>query len=162
MFVRTFEAGGAEEATQDGTIVEAGKGWWAGTGLRILSLIPFLLAGLSGRLFWVRRKKLSRAVSVVELASTLLLAHPPLLLLTPCLLLAFTLISLPIITVLFRLLLLGYFETPSLVSYSYHLKPKSGWLIALVVGLWVWTWGVLRGIGRVTISAVVGEWFFHR
>ncbi|CED84491.1 Choline transporter-like protein [Phaffia rhodozyma] len=148
-FVGSFEAG--EE-----------RGWWGGTGLRILSIIPLLFSGLASRLLWTRRAKLSRTVSVVELASDVLLKHPPLLALTPALLVAFTVISIPFITVLLRLFLLGYFEYPAEGTYTYHLQPKADWLIILVIGLWVWTWGVFRGIGRVTISGVVGEWYFHR
>ena len=47
-------------------------------------------------------------------------------------------------------------------TYIYHLKPKATPLILLVIGLWVWMWGVFLGIGRVTIAGVVGEWYFHR
>lgn len=84
-----------------------------------------------------------------------------------------------------RLLLLGYYESPFVHArfsrttcyrltqlwrrdlspegtYVYHLKPKATPLILLVVGLWVWMWGVFRGIARVTIAGVVGEWYFHR
>lgn len=114
--------------------------------------------------------------------------HPPLLVLTPALLVAFSVLSIPFLTVLLRLFLLGYFEYPFVIlfslcpmhspverhaqlvfispstegTYTYHLKPKADWLIVLVLGLWVWTWGIFRGIGRVTISGVVGEWYFHR
>ena len=27
---------------------------------------------------------------------------------------------------------------------------------------WLWTWGVVRGVSKVTIAAVIGEWYFHR
>lgn len=40
--------------------------WWGTTGLRILSVIPLLLAGLFGHMMWKRRQRLERTVAVVE------------------------------------------------------------------------------------------------
>lgn len=125
-----------------------------------------------------------------QLAIDVLLAHPPLLALTPALLAVFSVASIPFLVVIMRLLLLGYYESPSVLktcraqsrdptvltppllrfsrprrpegTYVYHLKPKATPLILLVVGLWVWMWGVFRGVGRVTIAGVVGEWYFYR
>ncbi|KAL7409201.1 plasma-membrane choline transporter-domain-containing protein [Mrakia frigida] len=149
-----------------GSFEEVGEGevrnWWGGTGLRIISIFPFLAAILSARVIWSRRAKLARTVGVVELAIDVLLTHPPLLVLTPALLAVFSVASVPFLVVIMRLLLLGYYESPPEGTWIYHLKPKATPLILLVVGLWIWMWGVFRGIGRVTIAGVVGEWYFHR
>jgi hypothetical protein len=47
-------------------------------------------------------------------------------------------------------------------TYIWHVRPYAGWLIALVTLLWLWTWVIVRGIGRVVLAAVLGEWYFHR
>lgn len=44
----------------------------------------------------------------------------------------------------------------------FHIKPYAGFLIFVVTLAWMWTWGVIRGVGRVAVAAVVGEWYFHR
>jgi hypothetical protein len=111
---------------------------------------------------WVRRRRLERTVAVVELSTHLLLTHTPLLLLTPVLLAVFTLTSLPFFTLIIRLGMIGYWRHPKENTYIYHLRPYAGWLIFLVTLIWVWTWGVIRGVGRVAIAGVIGEWYFHR
>lgn len=47
-------------------------------------------------------------------------------------------------------------------TWVFHIRPYAGWLIFLVTLVWVWTWSVIRGIGRVAVAGVVGEWYFHR
>jgi hypothetical protein len=92
----------------------------------------------------------------------LLLTHPPLLLLTPLLLGVFALTSIPFLTLLIRLGMIGYWRHPRENTYIFHIRPYAGWLIFLVTLVWVWTWGVIRGVGRVAVAGVVGEWYFHR
>lgn len=125
-------------------------------------MLLWALAAWFGRLVWIRRKRLERTVAVVELSTHLLLTHPPLLLLTPLLLGVFALVSIPFLTLLIRLGMIGYWRHPRENTYIFQLRPYAGWLIALVTLVWIWTWGVIRGVGRVAIAGVVGEWFFHR
>lgn len=47
-------------------------------------------------------------------------------------------------------------------TYHYHLKSYAVWLLILVGALWVWTWNVVRGVRRVVVAGVIGEWYFHR
>ncbi|ORY34237.1 plasma-membrane choline transporter-domain-containing protein [Naematelia encephala] len=136
--------------------------WWGTTGLRLCAGALWLLAACFGRLVWVRRKRLERTAAVVELSTHLLLTHPPLLLLTPLLLGVFAITSIPFLTLLVRLGTIGYWRHPRENTYVFHLRPYAGWLIFLVTLIWVWTWGVIRGVGRVAVAAVVGEWYFHR
>ncbi|EJT50677.1 hypothetical protein A1Q1_08229 [Trichosporon asahii var. asahii CBS 2479] len=42
-------------------------------------------------------------------------------------------------------------------TWVFHLRPYAGWLMLLVTAVWVWSWGVIRGVGRVAVAAVVGE-----
>lgn len=85
------------------------------------------------------------------------------LLLTPLLLAIFAVTSIPFLTMLIRLGMIGYWgQSPREDTWAFHIYPYAGWLMFLVTVGWVWTWGVLRGIGRVAVSGVVGEWYFHR
>lgn len=97
-----------------------------------------------------------------QLATTFLIQHPTLLLITPILLVTFSIVSLPFLALVLRLLLIGYYRHPREHTYIWHVRPYAGWLIALVTTAWLWTWVVLRGIGRVTVAAVLSEWYFHR
>ncbi|WVQ62643.1 uncharacterized protein L199_000790 [Kwoniella botswanensis] len=144
------------------TGIEQGERWWGTTGLRLGAVFLWLLAAWFGRLVWKRRKRLDRTASVVELSTNLLLTHPPLLLLTPLLLGVFAITSIPFLTLLIRLGTIGYWRHPRENTWIFHIRPYAGWLIFLVTLVWVWTWGVIRGIGRVAVAGVVGEWFFHR
>jgi len=47
-------------------------------------------------------------------------------------------------------------------TWVFHIRPYAGWLIALVSLAWLWTWGVVRGVGKVAVAGVIGEWYFHR
>jgi hypothetical protein len=151
----SFETGGWDQ-------IDQGERWWGTTGLRILAFVLWGLAAWFARLVWVRRKRLERTVAVVELSTHLLLTHTPLLLLTPVLLAVFTLTSLPFFTLIARLGMIGYWRHPKEDTYIFHLRPYAGWLIVFVTLLWIWTWGVIRGVGRVAIAGVIGEWYFHR
>ncbi|RXK38717.1 hypothetical protein M231_04027 [Tremella mesenterica] len=142
--------------------VGSGDRWWGTTGLRIGALLLWLLAAMFGRMVWLRRKRLERAAAVVELSTHLLLTHTPLLLLTPLLLSIFAVLSIPFLTMLLRLGMIGYWRHPRENTWVFHIRPYAGWLIFLVTLIWVWTWSVLRGIGRVAVAGVVGEWYFHR
>ncbi|WRT63851.1 uncharacterized protein IL334_000776 [Kwoniella shivajii] len=142
--------------------VEQGERWWGTTGLRIVAGLLWLLAAGFARLVWRRRKRLDRTASVVELSTNLLLTHSPLLLLTPLLLGVFAITSIPFLTLLIRLGTIGYWRHPRENTWVFHIRPYAGWLIFLVTLVWVWTWGVIRGVGRVAVAGVVGEWFFHR
>ena len=70
--------------------------------------------------------------------------------------------SIPFLTLLIRLGTIGYWRHPRENTWVFHLRPYAGLLIFLVTLIWVWTWGVIRGVGRVAVAGVVGEWYFHR
>lgn len=149
--------------------------WWGTTGLRLCAGFLWLLSLGFGRLVWTRRKRMERTVAVVEvrdpngistltlqLSTDLLLTHRPLLLLTPLLLAVFALASIPFLTLLIRLGTIGYWRHPKQNTWIFRIRPYAGWVIFLVTLLWLWTWGILRGIGRVAVAGVIGEWYFHR
>ncbi|WVO16732.1 hypothetical protein L204_104415 [Cryptococcus depauperatus] len=142
--------------------VESEARWWSTTGLRIGAISLWVLAAIFARSIYFRRGKLDRTASVVELSTSFLLSHLPLLILTPFLLSVFALISIPFLTLLIRLGTIGYWRHPKENTWVWHLRPYAGWLIFLVTIAWIWTWGIIRGVGRVAVSGVVGEWYFHR
>ncbi|CAK9785569.1 hypothetical protein CC85DRAFT_284461 [Cutaneotrichosporon oleaginosum] len=142
--------------------IERGERWWATTGMRLFAVALWIVAALFARLVWVRRRRLAQTVSVVELSTSLLLRHQPLLVLTPLLLVVFAVTSIPFMTLLIRLGMYGYWRQPREGTWAFHLQPWAGWLIVIVTLVWLWTWGVIRGVGRVAVAAVVGEWYFHR
>ncbi|KAL7418727.1 hypothetical protein Q5752_006410 [Cryptotrichosporon argae] len=162
LFVCGWWALGAsfETAGLDG--VDSGERWWGTTGMRIGAGLLWALAAWFGRMMWLRRKRLERTAAVVELSTHLLLTHPPLLLLTPLLLAVFAVTSIPFLTLLIRLGTIGYWRHPRENTWIFHIRPYAGWLIFLVTLVWVWTWSVIRGVGRVAVAGVVGEWYFHR
>ncbi|KAI5450338.1 hypothetical protein NCC49_003121 [Naganishia albida] len=155
-FIASFEIVPSRTGT------DAEPNWWGTTGLRWCAGIPLVLAGLSTMMVWRRRRRLQTSVAVVEIATSFLIEHPILLLITPALLVVFSLISIPFLALVLRLLLVGYYRHPREHTYIWHVRPYAGWLIALVTLLWLWTWVIVRGIGRVVLAAVLGEWYFHR
>ena len=85
--------------------------------------------------------------------------HLPLLALSPILLLVSLLISLPFLSLGFHLLLIGYFNK-STGSQEWHLRPYTGWLMIGTLLVWFWTWCVARDVLRVSVSGVIGSWYF--
>ncbi|ODN76186.1 hypothetical protein L202_06106 [Cryptococcus amylolentus CBS 6039] len=162
LFICGWWAIGASFETQGLVGKEKSEQWWGTTALRIGAVLLWALAAWFGRLMWLRRRRLDRTASVVELSTKLLLNHPPLLILTPLLLGVFAIASIPFLTLLIRLGMIGYWRHPRENTWVFHIRPYAGWLIFLVTLIWVWTWGVIRGVGRVAVAGVIGEWYFHR
>ncbi|KDQ10206.1 hypothetical protein BOTBODRAFT_190664 [Botryobasidium botryosum FD-172 SS1] len=138
------------------------EGWGQTVGLRIFSIVPLGFAFLSARSLYFRREAIYRTVSVVELSTTLLLAHPPLILLSLSLLLASIILSLPFLSLILRLLLVGYFQKNAHLpgTWSWHVRAWAGWMAFGAAGVWVWSWGVVRGVVRAVVGGVVGGWYF--
>ena len=128
--------------------------------LRIYSLIPLALAFLFARSLHSKRHFFIQASRVTELSIRLLRLHPPLLLLSPVLLFASMLLSIPFLSLLFRLFLIGYVakEDPSV----WHIRAYAGWIIGAVLLVWVWSWFIARGVLRCVSASVIGAWYFKR
>lgn len=129
--------------------------------LRLFSLIPLALSVLSARSLYHRRKALLRTVAVVEISTGVVLEYPPILGLSLCLLLVGLIASLPFLSLILRLTLIGYYA-PSHGHQGWHVRGYAGWLAALATGIWLWSWGVIRGALRVAVTGVVGSWYFSR
>jgi hypothetical protein len=135
--------------------------WSETVGLRIFSVVPLVLAFLSGRSFLSQYESIQRTTAVIQLSTTLLLSQIPVLLLSLGLLVAALIGSIPFLSLATRLLLIGYFSHPSgSDGWEWHVRAYAGWLILAVVVVWVWSWSVVRGVMRVVVSGVVGAWYF--
>ncbi|RXW13747.1 hypothetical protein EST38_g12105 [Candolleomyces aberdarensis] len=96
--------------------------------------------------------------STLTLTTHLLMANPFLLALSPVILLATLIASLPFLTLIFRLLLIGYPTTTS--GGVWHVRGWANWAITGTVAVWLWSWGVSRGVMRMTTASVIGAWYF--
>jgi hypothetical protein len=87
------------------------------------------------------------------------MANPFLLALSPVILLATLIASLPFLTLIFRLLLFGSATQPS-SGWEWHVYGWANWAITGTVVVWLWTWGVSRGVLRMSVASVIGAWYF--
>lgn len=100
----------------------------------------------------------------MELSATIVAEHPALLILSGALLGIFLLVTIPFLSVLIRLFLLGHIGTPgeSSTDKVWQTDAKARILAWTTLGAWLWTWSTLRGIQRVTVAGVVSHWYFFR
>ncbi|KAH9917426.1 plasma-membrane choline transporter-domain-containing protein [Fomitopsis serialis] len=149
-FVGSFMWDGTQEPT-----------WGETVGLRLFSLVPLVLSLLTARKLLDLPRDIHTASSLLTLTTRLLIANPFLLALSPAVLLAALLLSIPFITLAFRLLLIGYFTQASSTSgFEWHVRGWANWAIVATIGVWLWSWGVARGLLRVSCAATVGAWYY--
>ncbi|GJE90685.1 plasma-membrane choline transporter-domain-containing protein [Phanerochaete sordida] len=136
--------------------------WGETVGLRLFALIPLAFSLLTARRLVHLPREIHTASSLLTLTTRILVANPFLLALSPAVLLAELLVSLPFATLAFRLLLVGYARHPldRPTGWEWHVYSWANWAIAGTVCVWLWTWGVGRGLLRVTCAGVVGSWYF--
>ncbi|EJD05774.1 uncharacterized protein FOMMEDRAFT_139123 [Fomitiporia mediterranea MF3/22] len=141
---------------------EEGKepSWGETVGLRLFSLVPFVLAILTARRLPRLPEKIHSTSSILTLSTSLLLSNPFLLALSPLMLLLALLGSIPFLTLSFRLLLIRVYPQTSGNSWEWHVKSWAEWSIAGTIAVWLWSWGVTRGVLRTTCASVVGAWYF--
>jgi Plasma-membrane choline transporter len=127
--------------------------------LRLFALVPLVLSFVTARRLVNLPRDVHTASSTLTLTTRLLLANPFLLALSPTILLVTLLLSIPFLTLIFRLLLIGYFSHPG-AAWEWHVQGWADWAIAATVAVWLWSWGVSRGVLRVTCAGVIGAWYF--
>ncbi|KAL1714376.1 hypothetical protein EV715DRAFT_209679 [Schizophyllum commune] len=144
--------------------------WGETVGLRLFALIPLVFAVITGRrLLRGLPRRLHAASATLSLVTDVLFGElarpfvaggePYLLALSPALLLAALLASIPFATVVFRLLLVGYFKKED-AGYAWNVKGWARWALVGAIATWLWTWAVARGILRMSAAGVVGAWYF--
>ncbi|KAJ7485391.1 hypothetical protein FB451DRAFT_1431343 [Mycena latifolia] len=121
----------------------SGAGW----GLRLFALIPLVLAVLSVRRLPAELHRASRSPALLSLSTRILFFRAPLLLiLSPLILLAGLILSLPLLTLLVRLPL----------SHSWYMQLGSA--VVAVCALHVYF--VARAVQRSVVAGGVGAWYF--
>ncbi|KAH9843102.1 plasma-membrane choline transporter-domain-containing protein [Rhodofomes roseus] len=149
-FVGSFMWDGNQEPT-----------WGETVGLRLFSVVPLVLSLLTARRLLDLPRDIHTASSLLTLTTRLLIANPFLLALSPAVLLASLLLSIPFITLAFRLLLIGYFTQASSTSgFEWHVRGWANWSIVGALGVWLWSWGVARGLLRASCAATIGAWYY--
>jgi hypothetical protein len=132
------------------------------SSLRLFSLIPLILCIITSRRLLKLPQQIHTTSATLTLTTNLLIQNPLLLVLSPCILLISLLASLPFVTLIFRLLLIGYFVHPldNPTAWEWHVRGWANWAITGTVVVWLWTWGVARGTLRMTAASVIGYWYF--
>ncbi|KAH9484484.1 hypothetical protein JR316_0003966 [Psilocybe cubensis] len=135
--------------------------WGETTGLRLFSIIPLVLCLITARRLLYLPKRIHTTSSTLSLSTYILMTNPFLLALSPALLIGMLIVSIPFITMVFRLLLIGYTTTNKDAGrVEWHVKAWANWAIAGVLVVWLWSWTVARGVLRTTCASVVGAWYF--
>lgn len=127
--------------------------------LRLFSLIPLALSLLTARRLLNLPRHIHKTSSTLTLTTELLIANPFLLALSPAILLTTLLLSIPFLTLIFRLLLKGHPVKES-SAWEWHVYSWANWAIIGAIAIWLWSWGVARGILRMTCASVIGAWYF--
>jgi hypothetical protein len=111
--------------------------------LRLFSLIPLACALYSARSLYHRQETLLRTVAIVELSTSVLISFSPVLLLSLSILLGALIASIPFISLLLRLLLVGYFTHASDTQgiMEWHIRAYAAWLLVAVSIVWLWSLG---------------------
>lgn len=121
--------------------------------------MPLVLSIVTARRLLDLPREIHSASSILDLTTRLLLANPFLLALSPAILLAMLVASIPFITLIFRLLLIGYVNHP-VGQVESHVQGWANWAIFGAVGVWLWSWGMASGMLRTTCAGVIGAWYF--
>lgn len=133
--------------------------WGETVGLRLFSLVPLVLSVITARRLVNLPREIHSTSSILDLTTRLLIANPFLLALSPVMLLAMLVASIPFITLIFRLLLIGYVFEPN-GTLEGHVQGWANWAIFGAVGVWLWSWGIAKGMLRTTCAGVIGAWYF--
>ncbi|EGN95830.1 hypothetical protein SERLA73DRAFT_76886 [Serpula lacrymans var. lacrymans S7.3] len=133
--------------------------WGETVGLRLFSLVPLILSIITARRLIDLPRDIHTTSSILDLTTRLLLSNPFLLALSPAILLVTLVASIPFLTLVFRLLLIGYLQSTS-GGLEWHVKGWAHWAIFGAISIWLWSWGVARGTLRTTCAGVIGAWYF--
>lgn len=106
-------------------------------------------------------REIHTASALLDLTTRLLVLNPFLLALSPAVLLTTLVASIPFVTLAFRLLLAGQSTKPQPGSgVEWHVYAWANWGIAGTIVVWLWSWGVARGLLKVACAGVIGAWYF--
>ncbi|KAG0149674.1 hypothetical protein CROQUDRAFT_653229 [Cronartium quercuum f. sp. fusiforme G11] len=135
------------ESLSDASFI--GMGW--------ISFSTFLASSILVKLIWNERKRIDRTIKVLELSTGVIIEHPSLVLVCLATTIMCIMMSLPFVTLVYKLVLLGSYDHNRWVI-------DSGSVIQAIVTAFIWSWtlNVIRNLQRIVISGVVSHWYFNR
>ncbi|KAK6534247.1 hypothetical protein TWF281_005577 [Arthrobotrys megalospora] len=147
-------------------LVTSLKGPWKGNSfqdhvMRLTSLLPLCLA-----IFWVYllyrgRQALHKATSILQLALTIFVENPALLLCGLFVLITTIAFSWIWLFLVIRVFLNG--KSTMIGGVPVWQMDGSGWILgSFFVVVYLWTLNILSNLQRITISATVSHWYFYR
>lgn len=134
------------------------------TMMRLLawsSIAPAVIAS-----YWIysiavrTRRSKNQAMNILRLASRLLSANPALLPFTASVTLAFVIVWTWTWLLMFSRVFLG--GRASAAKHAIITSATSWWVAAAFVLFYIWSLGMISGLQRCVIAAVVSQWYFHR
>jgi hypothetical protein len=128
--------------------------------LRLFAIIPLVLSMITARRLLHLPRQIHATSSTLTLTTNLLINNPFLLALSPAILVIMLIGSIPFVTLVFRLLLVGYSTKVGQSRFEWHVRAWANWAIVGAVCVWFWSWAVARGILRMTCASVIGAWYF--
>ncbi|EGG02325.1 uncharacterized protein MELLADRAFT_117574 [Melampsora larici-populina 98AG31] len=127
------------------------------TGMGWISFATFIASSILVKLIWDQRKRIDRTIKVIELSTGVIIEHPSLVLVCLATTLACIVMSLPFITLVYKLVSLGFYDHDQWVIDSGPIAQ-----VLLTAFIWSWSLNVIRNLQRIVISGVVSHWYFNR
>lgn len=125
--------------------------------MRWVSLVPFICAVAWCFVMYKARRALSRSLGLVQLSCNMVSENPFLIVVGMVSVLSFLIMTVVWVGLFGRVFLQGH-----VFKKRWILDAKSWSLGAWYVLMYLWTWGVVSGIIRSTVSASISQWYFHR
>lgn len=133
------------------------------TGLTIMSFIPFVLNLVYIKVVFSNKHRISKTISVIELACDVCMYNPGIFLVSFLLLVTFVVFSIIWIIFFNRLWLIGRFQDKSSLSGGVWIINNYVYsLAAFYIFMYMWTAKLLIYIQRFSLSAITAQWYFHR
>lgn len=129
--------------------------------MRWTTLIPLSLGIFWCWFIYKGRGALNRALGIIKLATSIMSDNPPLVILGYASVGLFILATWFWLHIFMRVFLRGH-TVLNHGTTGWVLDPKSWALAAFYIFMYLWSWGVISGFQRSTISAVVSQWYFYR
>ncbi|CAN6672580.1 hypothetical protein TRVA0_046S00936 [Trichomonascus vanleenenianus] len=126
--------------------------------MRWFSFLPLILACVWVFALYKGRHVLDRSLGVVKLACAMVSENRTLLLLGAASVAVFLAFSVVWTTLFTRVFLEGHI----MGGKRWVLDPISWFFGSVFFLVYLWTWGVISGITRATVSAAISQWYFHR
>ncbi|KAI8380636.1 plasma-membrane choline transporter-domain-containing protein [Choanephora cucurbitarum] len=131
------------------------------TGLTVVSFIPFLLNVIYMKLVFDHRHRITKTVSVIELACDVARYNPGIIFVSMVLLVIFILFSILWLVFFNRLWLVGHLDQ-EVTGTTWVIHQYVYSLAAFYVFMYIWTAKLLIYMERFCLSAMTAQWYFHR